>query len=49
MALEQASSSDGGLLEWIEPVSRHLDIRETANQIFTGADGETQYPDCTRS
>lgn len=50
MILEQTSSSSNKeLLEWIEPVIRQLDVRETAIAPSTGADGQTHYPDCTRS
>jgi hypothetical protein len=36
-------------LEWVEPEIRELDVRETAFDPHSGADGEKTYPDCTRS
>jgi hypothetical protein len=43
----QAPSST--LLPWVEPEISNLDVADTAAFPTTGADGEIQYPDCTRS
>ncbi len=34
---------------WVDPAIEQLDLSDTAAQMHTGNDGETQYADCTRS
>jgi hypothetical protein len=41
--------SEETLEEWVEPTVTEFEVRDTANLPGPGPDGDTIYPDCTRS